>query len=114
MSLRLRVDFIDFAGTTTDGDKVITKVSAGGLAEGKLEVGDTVASVNGQSVAAMDHEDVLKVIVASLTISMVLRRVTRPLSNPAASAQRGSIRTVDPRVGSKVVSRKDSVGRGPR
>jgi PDZ domain-containing secreted protein len=96
-------------GTTTVGDKVITKISIGGLAVGKLHVGDTVVNINGHATAPMEHAEALRHIVSSTRATLTVARV------PGHHGLRrgGSIRQADPVQAAKVFQRRDSVGRAP-
>eukprot|EP00041_Stephanoeca_diplocostata_P035561 m.1258860 g.1258860 ORF g.1258860 m.1258860 type:complete len:2861 (-) comp24723_c1_seq1:425-9007(-) len=102
-------------GTTTDGEKVVTKVSEGGIAVGKVEVSDVIKRVNGRDIKAMPHPDVVALVCSSTVVELVVHRVAGPGAPSDESAadfdKRASITTVAPTVGDRIMQRRDSIGR---
>lgn len=107
-------------GTTTDGEKVVTKVSEGGIAVGQLEVSDVVKQVNGQDAKGMVHADVVALVCSSTVVNLVIHRVAGHSALAAAAAdgttdaefnKRESITTAAPAVGDRIMQRRDSIGR---
>ena len=91
-------------GSSSTGDKIITKISEGGIAQGKLETADLVKMINGLNATDLSHEDAIAEMCSGTTVSLGIERRV-PVDG---SARRGSITTASPET--RVVKRRDSIG----
>lgn len=61
-------------GESKEGAKFITGVVTGGLSDGKLRLGDSILSINGNIAADLDHSEVIAQIVSGCKLGLVLLR----------------------------------------
>merc|ERR1712048_1498946 len=66
--------------------KVISAVTGGGLAEGKLEKGDVIISMNGMAVASLPHDMVLQLVQAASELNLKITRVNKSDGGGRASS----------------------------
>lgn len=77
--------------TAESGEKLVSKVSPGGLAVGKLAVADVIREVNGEPVKNILHADVVAMMSASSALQMKIeRRVTAAVSAAASPPADGT------------------------
>mmetsp|Transcript_18644 Transcript_18644/g.55263 ORF Transcript_18644/g.55263 Transcript_18644/m.55263 type:complete len:136 (-) Transcript_18644:788-1195(-) len=92
-------------GTTTEHEKVITKVTEGGAADGLLFASDVIVAANGRDVSLLSHEETLDEMTKGITVTLKVKRAD------TARLRRGSISQVDPQASSSLMKRRDSIGR---
>lgn len=79
-------------GSASNGAKMISKVTPGGLAQGQLEVGDCVREVDGVAVTGMRHDELVERIMSTFSLRLRIERQKwhrQPLFVEAEQAQRG-------------------------
>ncbi len=59
-----------------EGEHIVTRISPGGLSEGKLFVGDVVMAVNNLPTSTLKHGEIKDLICEYLNLDLVVRRFT--------------------------------------
>jgi hypothetical protein len=81
----LRTSYGFSLGENAAGAKFITGVVSGGLSDAKLQLGDTIVSLNGKTAADMSHADVIATVVSGCQLLLRLRRASTEAIAASAS-----------------------------
>ena len=95
-------------GTGVNGEKVVTKISPSGVAEGKLATLDLILNINGHDARSLSHDEAIQVMCQGLDLDLLVERRSR--QGESNLQRRGSITTVAP--DRKIFKRRNSIGKG--
>ena len=75
-------------GRSRAGDEIVSSVTAGSVADGKLVVGDRLVAINGEQVQGVPHRDVVGMIqrAAAVVELSLMRGAANQPAPPASSA----------------------------
>ena len=69
-------------GTTLDGQTIVTKVTPGGVADGKLEPGDTLLSIGDTDVGRLaSHNSIVSMLALRQSVELTVARDTAQLAH---------------------------------